>query len=145
MLEVLRLKGGIGADGSFWNALDEGAFRLPRCGGCGKWTWPAHYRCGDCGCWDFDWVDIEPVGHIFTWTRNHAVSDVIKERRDMLPYVSLLVELQHAGNIRIPGILVGSDNGLRIGARVRGTIRPADVMSKGYVTMVWHIVEGEAA
>lgn len=132
-----RIRGGIGADGPFWAALEHEEFRVPRCSKCKSWMWPAHFRCGHCGSWTIDWVEIEPIGTLYTWTRNHAVSDVIKERREMLPYVTILVELTHAGGIRIPGVLAGSDAGLHIGAPLRGRIRPADELSKNYVTMIW--------
>lgn len=145
LTQTLRLKGGIGADAPFWDALDDGAFRLPQCSGCGRWTWPAHFRCGECGSWNFEWIAVSPHGQVYTWTRNHAASDVVRERRAMLPYVSLLVELPEAGCVRIAGVLAGSDSGLRIGAPVRGEIRPADAISKGYATMVWRLTEGASA
>lgn len=145
MSGAARIRGGIGADGPYWDALEEGAFRISRCGGCREWLWPAHFRCGQCGSWDIDWEDVEPTGTIYTWTRNHLVSDVLKERRGDLPYVTLLVELPQAGGARIPGVLVGDESGLRIGAPVRGEIRPPEERSRGYATMVWRIDGGEAA
>lgn len=147
MGSIARIKGGIGADEPFWLALERGELALPRCSGCGKWTWPAHFRCGDCGSWDFDWQPVEAKGTVYTWTRNHAVSDVVKERRDDVPFVTILVELPHAGSIRIPGVLEGREDDLKIGAPLLGRIRPADEKSKGYVTMVWRLAttDGEAA
>lgn len=143
-LSTPRIRGGIGADEEFWLALERGEFRLSRCAGCGKWTWPAHFRCGQCGSWDMVWDNVAPTGTIYTWTRNHAVSDVIKERRGDLPYFTMLIELPQAGGIRIPGVLHGSDSGLRIGAPLRGVILPADERTRGYTTMAWELV-GEAA
>lgn len=143
MISGKRIRGGIGADEPYWAGLEEGRFALPRCAGCETWMWPAHFRCGDCGSWTVDWVETAPVGTVYTWTRNHAVSDVIKERAPMLPYVTLLVEIPQAGGIRIPGVLAGSDSGLRIGAPLRGLIRPADEISKGYVTMEWQLETAE--
>jgi len=145
MTAAARIRGGIGADGPFWDALEEGAFRLPRCEGCDEWTWPAHFRCGRCGSWESRWEDVEPAGTIYTWTRNHLVSDVLKERRADLPYVTLLVELPQAGGVRIAGVLTGDESKLRIGARVRGEVRPPEERSRGYATMVWRIVDEEPA
>lgn len=147
MAETARIRGGIGADGPFWDALEEGAFRIARCRGCNKWLMPAHFRCGACGSWEIGWDDVAPEGVVYAWTRNHMVSDVLKERRADVPYMTVLVELPQAGGARVPGVLVGDPPGLRIGAPVRGIIRPAEPRSRGYATMVWEIVDesGEAA
>lgn len=139
-----RIRGGIGADGPFWDALDAGEFRIARCRGCNEWLMPAHFRCGTCGSWDIGWDEVEAAGIIYAWTRNHAVSDVLKERRGDLPYVTVLVELPQAGGARLPGVLVGDPPNLRIGARVRGTIRPPEERSRGYATMVWQIEDDSA-
>ena len=101
--------------------------------------WPAHFRCGHCGSWEISWEDVEPVGTIFTWTRNHAVSDVIKERRADLPYVTVLVELLQAGGARVAGVLLGDGADVRIGAAVRGVVQPPDARARGYATMAWEI------
>lgn len=140
MTETLPIRGGIGADGPFWQALAAGEFRIARCGGCAGWLWPAHFRCGYCGSWDIDWPQVEPVGTLFTWTRNHAVGELLAERRGDLPYVTLLVELPQAGGARVAGVLHGDDSGLAIGMAVRGVIRPAEPRAKGYPTMAWEIV-----
>ena len=139
MAATTRIRGGIGADEEYWQALERGEFKISRCGGCSEWLWPAHFRCGKCGSWEILWEDVVPSGTIYTWTRNHAVSDVLMERRADIPYVTLLVELPQAGGARIAGVLSGVEAGLKIGAPVRGTIRPAEERSRGYATMVWEI------
>lgn len=138
-----RIKGGIGADAPFWDALEAGELRIPRCAGCERWMWPAHFRCGVCGSWELRWDAVEPVGTIYAWTRNHLVSDALKERRPELPYVTMLVALPQAGGVRLPGALSGDERGLAIGATVRGRIRPASAATRGYTTMTWQI-EGQA-
>lgn len=135
-----RIRGGIGADEEYWVALERGEFKLPRCSACHTWMWPAHFRCGHCGSWEIAWEAVEPVGTIYTWTRNHAVSDVIKERRADLPYVTVLVELPQAGGARVAGVLEGDGGAVRIGAAVRGVVRPPDARAKGYATMAWELV-----
>lgn len=144
MNKTSRIRGGIGADEGYWAALERGEFAISRCSGCNRWMWPAHWRCGHCGSWDIAWEAIEPVGRIYTWTRNHAVSDVVRERRVDVPFVTLLVELPQADGARVAGVLLGDESGLRIGAPVKGIILPADERSKGYVTMAWQII-GDAA
>ena len=134
-----RIRGGIGADEEYWAALERGEFKLSRCSSCHTWMWPAHFRCGHCGSWEIAWEDVEPVGTIYTWTRNHAVSDVIKERRADLPYIAVLVELPQAGGARVAGVLLGDGAKVRIGAAVRGVVQPPDARARGYATMAWEI------
>ena len=140
-----RMRGGIGADGPFWDALEAGEFRIARCRRCAKWLVPAHFRCGTCGSWEIGWDEVAALGTIYTWTRNHAVSDVLQERRGDLPYVTLLVELSQMGGARLPGLLMGESAGLRIGASVRGVIRPPEERARGFATMAWQIIDDAAA
>lgn len=137
MAATARMRGGIGADGPFWDALENGEFRIARCRNCHTWMMPAHFRCGTCGSWEIGWEEVAPKGVVYAWTRNHMVSDVLKERRGDLPYVTVLVELPHAGGVRVPGMLVGDPPDLACGMTVNGTIHPAEERSRGYATMVW--------
>ena len=62
-----RINGGINADEKYWEYLEDGQFRLPRCSGCARWVWPAHFRCGECGSWELEWVEQDPAGSVFTY------------------------------------------------------------------------------
>ena len=132
-----RISGGIGADDHYWQALEEGRFELPRCSGCARWMWPAHWRCGECGSWDLDWVETEPKGTVYSWTRTYLSFDRVRERAAMVPYVLVLCELPHAGNRRVLGVLKGDERDLRVGAPVHGVIDPPAPESKGYATIRW--------
>ena len=132
-----KITAGIGADDPYWAALEAGEFRLPRCAGCGRWTWPAHWRCGQCGSWDFDWRLLEPAGSVYSWTRTWYAFDRTKERAGDLPYVVVLVEIDDAGGARVMGVLAGDDAPLTIGAPVTGTILPPSEKAKGYPSIVW--------
>lgn len=101
--------------------------------------WPAHYRCGDCGSWEQDWVDVEPVGAVYSWTRSWYAFERTRERADALPYVVILTELPQAGGARVLGVLQGDDSGLRIGAPVRGRIDPPSATTKGYPAIRWQL------
>ncbi|MBN2973358.1 OB-fold domain-containing protein [Roseomonas aeriglobus] len=144
MSAVQRIRGGIGADEEYWLAIERGEFRISRCRHCKSWMWPANFRCGKCGSWDIDWEPVEPIGTIYTWTRNHAVSEALAERQADLPYVTLLVELPQAGGARVAGVLEGDETALKIGAQVRGRILPPSDKAKGYGSVVWSI-ESDAA
>ena len=138
--EKNRIVGGIGADDAYWRGLEDDEFKLPRCADCGAWTWPAHFRCGKCGSWDFNWVKLEPVGQVFTWTRSSYAFDRVKERAADVPYVTIVAEIPQAGGARVIGMLDGSEDGLRIGAAVRGIILPPSEKSKWYPSICWRLV-----
>jgi len=132
-----RISGGIGADDRYWESLEEGHFRLPRCAECLRWMWPAHWRCPECGCWEQEWVDVEPVGTVFAWTRTWYSFDRVRERADQVPYVVVVAEIPAAGEARVLGMLGGSEEGLEIGTPVHGIIAPPSPVSKGYATIQW--------
>jgi uncharacterized protein len=136
---VARIRGGIGADEDYWLAIERGEFRISRCASCRTWMWPANFRCGDCGSWEIAWEEVPAEGVIYTWTRNHAVSEVLAERQADLPYVTLLVELPQAGGARVAGVLEGAEEGLKIGAKVVGRLLPPSDKAKGYGSVVWSI------
>lgn len=140
MSQTPRIRGGIGADGPYWDALERGVFQLPRCAGCGAWMWPAHYRCGDCGSWDMAWVPLDPIGTLYTWTRMHQAPVLVRERTEDVPYVTLLAEIPAAGGKRVVGALHGSEDGLAIGTPIRGVFLPPSPKTKGYATLGWEIM-----
>lgn len=136
-----KITGGVGADDPYWEGLEAGELRLPRCQGCDRWTWPAHFRCGVCGAWDFRWEPVTPEGRVFTWTRTWYAFERVRERADDIPYVSVLAELPQAGGARVLGILEGGQSGLRPGAALVGRIAAASPKSKNYPSLVWRLVE----
>jgi uncharacterized OB-fold protein len=137
--EKVKIVGGIGADDEFWRSLERGEFQLPACSGGGHWTWPAHFRCGECGSWDFDWKALAPKGRIYAWTRSFYAFDRVAERRENVPYVTALVEIEGAGGARVLGMFEDDESKLAIDAEVIGEIRPPSEKSKGYPSIVWHL------
>lgn len=137
--EQNKIVGGIGADDEYWRGLEDGALKLPRCAGCGVWMWPAHFRCGQCGAWDLNWIAVEPQGEIYSWTRSWYAFDRVRERAADVPYVTVLAALPQAGGARVLGVLKGSEEGLRVGAKVRGSIDPPNEKSKGYASIRWSL------
>jgi uncharacterized OB-fold protein len=137
--ERTPITGGINADGPYWDALENNEFRLPRCAQCKTWQWPAHFRCGACGSWENEWVEVPPAGTVYSWTRSWYAFDRTQERAEDVPYVVVLAEIADAGGARVMGVLEGDDAGLRIGARVIGTIHPPAAKSKWYPSITWSI------
>jgi uncharacterized OB-fold protein len=136
---VAREMADTGLDAPFWHGLERDEFTLPRCPDCARWMWPVDCRCPDCGCYDLEWVAVPPEGTVYTWTRTWY--PFVPERTADLPYVVVLVELAHADNCRMLGVLHGDEEGLRRGARVRGTIQPRRDATFGLPSVTWGLVD----
>jgi uncharacterized OB-fold protein len=136
-----RIPGGIGADDRFWESLEDGGFRLPRCADCQRWMWPAHYRCGACGSWEQVWESVPMLGAVYSWTRSHYAFDRTRDRAADTPYVVVVAELAGADGARVVGVLAGSEDGLRVGAPVHGHIDPPSAKSLGYAAVRWSLGE----
>jgi len=101
--------------------------------------WPADCRCPECGSYELDWVTVPAEGTVYTWTRTWY--PFVAERAAELPYVVVLVELPHAGDSRMLGVLEGGEDGLRRGARVVGAIQPPREATFGLPSVTWSLVE----
>ena len=134
-----KIHGGVAADDGYWEALEAGEFRLPRCPDCGTWRWPAHYRCGACGGWEREWVEVPPGGTVYSWTRSHYAFDRTQERAEDVPYVVVLAEVPGGGDARVLGALKGPEEGLRVGAPVTGSIDPPSAKSKDHAAIRWEL------
>jgi len=137
-----KIRGGIGADDRYWEALGNGEFRLCRCAQCERWMTPAHYRCGACGSWEQKWPLVEPVGQIYSWTRTHMSFPRTPERKDDVPYVSVLVEIDNTDGSRIFGMFDETTGSPRIGDKVVGQILAPTEKSLGYPSIIWKLAEG---
>ena len=94
-----------GLDAPFWEGTRERKLKVQRCGKCGTFQWGPEWLCHKCLSFDMQWVEIEPKGRIYSWERAwHPVNAALK---DQGPYLIVLVELPHAGNIRMIGNLLG--------------------------------------
>jgi uncharacterized OB-fold protein len=128
-----------GLDEPFWIALQRGAVALQRCEGCGTWIWGPQWLCPNCHRFDPAWVEVEPRGRIFSWTRTWQ--GFAPEFADVLPYVTVLVELPEAGNRRLLGILLDADEAEpAIGQEVEGVIQPPSERTSGMPVLRWRRV-----
>jgi uncharacterized OB-fold protein len=137
--EQHKIVGAIEADDEYWRGLEDGVFKLSRCAACKTWIWPAHHRCGTCGSWELEWVALEPVGKVFTYTRTRYAFDRVIERAEDVPYVTVVAEIPAADNVRVMGLLAGDETGLAIGAEVRGLILPPSAKTKHYPSLCWQL------
>ena len=79
---------------------------------------------------------MEGRGTIYSWERVwHPVHPALEEAG---PYLVVLVELPHAGGIRMLGNLLGdSHQDVRIGAAVAAVFEPHDAAQAPYTLVQW--------
>ncbi|WP_072810174.1 Zn-ribbon domain-containing OB-fold protein [Rhodococcus zopfii] len=110
-----------GLDRPHWDGLLEGELRLQICADCGSWIWGPQTVCGNCHSFELRWEAVEPTGTVYSWHRSWY--PYMDEYASRLPYVTVLVELPHAGGRRVLGILVDDlDEDPRIGDEVIGAV-----------------------
>lgn len=94
-----------GLDAPFWEGTVAHELRVQRCNRCGTYQTPAEWVCHRCHATDLSWPAVEPVGVIYSWMRvHHPVLPALAERG---PYRVVVVELPHAGGVKVVGNLLG--------------------------------------
>ena len=101
----------------YWEGLSRNALIVQRNPRTGAHQWPAQWIAYDDQGFDLEWVEVEPRGRIYSWTRVwHPVHPALREA---CPYIVVVVELPHASNIRLLGNLLGDPRqSVEIGAEV---------------------------
>ena len=75
------------------------------CPACDTYQWGPEWLCHNCHSYDIEWRQVEGRGVVYSWERAwHPVAPALAEA---VPYVTVLVELPHAGHIRMLGNLLG--------------------------------------
>ena len=101
----------------FWAALEDGRFLAHGCEACGRTFFPPAPVCPTCGSRAVDWREVDPRGHLYTFTRQHVTPPGFPA-----PLVVGLTELAAGPRLLAP---VGADyDDLRIGAAVE--LRPTE-------------------
>jgi len=106
-----------GLDAPYWAGTLVHELRVQRCAACGAFQWGPEWICHACHSRKLDWPVVEPRGCIYSWERVwHPVHPALI---DAVPYVIVLVELPHAGNVRMVGNLLGEPRAdIPVGAEV---------------------------
>ena len=78
----------------FWKGLVENRLRIQRCRHCRSWQWGPEYICSTCHSFELEWVDVEPKGTIYSWTRIWQATQ--PALAGAIPYLVVLVELDAA-------------------------------------------------
>ncbi len=124
----------------FWQGLLKSELRVQKCRHCGAWQWGPEYICSNCHSFELDWIEVEPKGRIYSWTRIWQAAQPALSRA--APYLVVLVELDVAPHLRLIGNLLGP--GLQdapIGASVRGVFEHHDAGQTPYALLQWRLAD----
>jgi uncharacterized OB-fold protein len=99
----------------YWEGLARHELRLPQCSACGRWEWYPLESGPACEGARYVWRAVSPDATIFTFTR--VVRPLLPDVTE--PYLTGLVVLDDAPQVRIAAQLAGDAENLRIGARAR--------------------------
>jgi uncharacterized protein len=125
-----------GVDTRFWEGLAENRLLIQHCSGCGRWIWPAAWACPGCHGDELDWEEVPMRGSVFTWTRTWQ--PFVPEFAELLPYITVVVELDEADGTRLVGILLGDQRAdPAIGEPVEGVIQPPSELTSGSPVLRW--------
>ena len=128
-----------GVNAPYWSGLLHGELRVQRCAACATWQFGGEHLCHRCHTWDPPWLAVEARGRIFSWARVwHAAHPALQGH---VPYLAVLVELPHAGGLRMLGNLLGDAmQNVVIGAEVEGVFEPHAQGDPPYALLQWRRV-----
>ncbi|WP_420970601.1 Zn-ribbon domain-containing OB-fold protein [Bradyrhizobium sp. B120] len=125
-----------GLSAPYWEGLRQGKLLVQRCGRCNTWQFGPEWLCHRCHAFDPAWTVIEPRGRIYSWERAWHPSHAAL--RGHGPYIAVLVELPHAGGIRMVGNLLGDpEQAVAIGADVEGVFEHHPESDPPYALLQW--------
>jgi uncharacterized OB-fold protein len=129
-----------GLSAPYWLALREGVLKVQRNPRTGVFQWPPQWIAHDDQGFDLDWVEVAPRGLIYSWTRVwHPVHPAL---RDACPYIVVVVELPHAGNVRMLGNLLGDPRqDVPIGAAVEAVFEHHEDAEPPYTLAQWRLAD----
>lgn len=128
-----------GLSAPFWNGLHVGRLLVQQCGHCNSWQFGPEWLCHHCHTFDPAWREVNPRGRIFSWERVWHPSHPCLVGHG--PYLVVLVELPHAGNVRMLGNLLGDPmQEVAVGAEVEGVFERHDEAGRAYTLLQWRLV-----
>jgi uncharacterized OB-fold protein len=125
-----------GLSAPFWNGLREERIKVRRNPRTGVYQFPPQWIAHDTQTFELDWVDVEPRGIIYSWTRVwHPVHPALREA---CPYVVVVVELPQAGGVRMLGNLLGDPRKeVEIGAAVEAIFEHHESADPPFSLLQW--------
>ncbi|OPY97539.1 DNA-binding protein [Bradyrhizobium sacchari] len=125
-----------GLSAPYWAGLQQDRLLVQRCPRCTTWQFGPEWLCHHCHSFDIEWTEVEPRGRIFSWERVWSPSHDALRRHG--PYLAVLIELPHAGHVRMVGNLLGDPlQTVTIGADVEGVFEHHRDSTPSYSLLHW--------
>jgi uncharacterized OB-fold protein len=107
-----------GLDAPYWHGTQAHELRVQQCASCSTFRWSPEWLCYACHSFETNWVNVDASGVLFSFQRIwHPASPALAGAG---PYITVLVELPQAGNIRMLGNYAGDPTDeLHIGMAMR--------------------------
>ena len=125
-------------DEPYWSGLADEVVRVQRCDACSGWQWGPEWICHHCHSDQLSFTEVAAQGIIYSYERIwHPVHPALK---DQGPYIVVLVELPHAGDIRMVGNLLGDPTQqVNIGAQVEGVFEHHADAEPSFTLLHWQL------
>jgi uncharacterized OB-fold protein len=128
----------------YWAGLLAGRLMVQQCSHCATWQHAPEWICHRCHAFDPPFREVVPRGRIFSWERVWHPSHPRLAGHG--PYLVVLVELPHAGGVRMLGNLLGDPmQEVLIGAEVDGVFEPHSDASPPYGLLHWQLSRADVA
>ena len=129
-----------GLSAPYWQGLQEGRIRVQRCNVCTTWQWGPEWICHRCHSEDLAWEEVAGEGVIYSSERAwHPVHPALNNAG---PYLVVLVELPHAGGVRMIGNLLGDPQQVvRIGAAVVAEFEHHPGAKPAFSLLQWRVAD----
>ena len=127
-----------GLDRPYHDGVRAHELRIQRCAVCNVWQWGPEWVCHQCHSFDLRFEPVEPRGLLFAYERVwHPVHPALGSA---VPYVVALVELPHAGGVRVVGNLLGDPQiDLPLGSPVVAVFEDHDESDAPYTLVHWKL------
>ena len=124
----------------YWEGTRNETLKVQRNPATGVHQWPPQWITYDTQSFDVEWVEVAPKGVIYSWTRVwHPVHPALKEA---CPYIVVIVELPHAGGIRMLGNLLGDPlQDVEIGAEVEAVFEHHNDAEMPFTLVQWQVTK----
>jgi len=122
----------------YWAGLRQSRLMIQRCSHCHTWQFGPEWICHHCHAFDLWWIEVEPRGRIFSWERVWHPSHAALRQHG--PYLAVLVEIPHAGGVRMVGNLLGDPmQAVSIGVEVEGVFEHHPNSDPPYSLLQWQV------
>jgi uncharacterized OB-fold protein len=95
------------ATAPFWAAARDSRLLMPRCRGCGRFSFPAPLACPHCDGVEMEWTEVSGRGTVFSFVVYHRVYH--PAFADKVPYVVAVIALEEGPRLisNVVGIAPG--------------------------------------